>query len=172
MNDLRNRYTLTKGSTQKMVNTPCVILADIQTSFCLSRLSFCFCFLLRLCGDDQAYSSPIAPTTNLLLASADLRCVTLDQGRNWSWYACLLNSLSYNLTLTFEDVTTRGNYYPDKSMATAAVSHRCAIEAGARLICTEPATIPARHESDQSWFRESCRENRGAHEAGTTKSRR
>ena len=24
--------------------------------------------------------------------------------------------------LTFEDVTTRGNYYPDKSMATAAVS--------------------------------------------------
>jgi len=26
VNDLRNRYTLTKGSTQKMVNTPCVIL--------------------------------------------------------------------------------------------------------------------------------------------------
>lgn len=25
VNDLRNRYTLTKGSTQKMVNTPCVI---------------------------------------------------------------------------------------------------------------------------------------------------
>jgi len=24
--------------------------------------------------------------------------------------------------LTFQDVTTRGNYYPDKSMATAAVS--------------------------------------------------
>lgn len=24
VNDLRNRYTLTKGSTQKMVNTPCV----------------------------------------------------------------------------------------------------------------------------------------------------
>lgn len=26
VNDLRNRYTLTKGSTQKMVNTPCVML--------------------------------------------------------------------------------------------------------------------------------------------------
>lgn len=26
VNDLRNRYTLTKGSTQKMVNIPCVIL--------------------------------------------------------------------------------------------------------------------------------------------------
>jgi len=26
VNDLRNRYTLTKGSTQKMVNTPCVKL--------------------------------------------------------------------------------------------------------------------------------------------------
>lgn len=25
--------------------------------------------------------------------------------------------------LTFQDVTTRGSYYPDKSMATAAVSH-------------------------------------------------
>jgi hypothetical protein len=25
VNDLRNRYTLTKGSTQKMVNIPCVI---------------------------------------------------------------------------------------------------------------------------------------------------
>lgn len=26
VNDLRNRYTLTKGSTQKMVNTPCCLL--------------------------------------------------------------------------------------------------------------------------------------------------
>lgn len=25
INDLRNRYTLTKGSTQKMVNTPVVV---------------------------------------------------------------------------------------------------------------------------------------------------
>ena len=30
VNDLRNRYTLTKGSTQKMVNTPCVILPLID----------------------------------------------------------------------------------------------------------------------------------------------
>jgi hypothetical protein len=33
VNDLRNRYTLTKGSTQKMVNTPCVnISTDISGS--------------------------------------------------------------------------------------------------------------------------------------------
>jgi hypothetical protein len=32
VNDLRNRYTLTKGSTQKMVNTPCVILTDIPSA--------------------------------------------------------------------------------------------------------------------------------------------
>ena len=31
VNDLRNRYTLTKGSTQKMVNTPCVIPTDIPS---------------------------------------------------------------------------------------------------------------------------------------------
>ena len=30
VNDLKNRYTLTKGSTQKMVNTPCVILPLIS----------------------------------------------------------------------------------------------------------------------------------------------
>lgn len=32
VNDLRNRYTLTKGSTQKMVNTPCVISTDIPSA--------------------------------------------------------------------------------------------------------------------------------------------
>jgi hypothetical protein len=33
VNDLRNRYTLTKGSTQKMVNTP-VIFADTLRRSC------------------------------------------------------------------------------------------------------------------------------------------
>lgn len=32
VNDLRNRYTLTKGSTQKMVNTPCCFLLIYQAS--------------------------------------------------------------------------------------------------------------------------------------------
>jgi len=37
VNDLRNRYTLTKGSTQKMVNTPCVNIPLIhQVSVCLA----------------------------------------------------------------------------------------------------------------------------------------
>lgn len=33
VNDLRNRYTLTKGSTQKMVNTPCVNIPLIPPGF-------------------------------------------------------------------------------------------------------------------------------------------
>jgi hypothetical protein len=33
VNDLRNRYTLTKGSTQKMVNTPCVNIPLIHQAF-------------------------------------------------------------------------------------------------------------------------------------------
>lgn len=33
VNDLRNRYTLTKGSTQKMVNTPCCLSADESSCF-------------------------------------------------------------------------------------------------------------------------------------------
>lgn len=40
VNDLRNRYTLTKGSTQKMVNTPCVNIPLIHQAF-FTRYSFC-----------------------------------------------------------------------------------------------------------------------------------
>ncbi len=43
VNDLRNRYTLTKGSTQKMVNTPCVNTPLIHQAFLrniLKSLSF------------------------------------------------------------------------------------------------------------------------------------
>ena len=50
----------------------------------------------------------------------------LDQRRNWRRYAPvhdrLFNSLRITQAHTFQDVTTRGNYYPDKRMATAAVS--------------------------------------------------
>lgn len=45
VNDLKNRYTLTKGSTQKMVNTPCVIFPLIAQSDCshFQRWKFPFC---------------------------------------------------------------------------------------------------------------------------------
>jgi hypothetical protein len=51
--------------------------------------------------------------------------------------------------LTFEDVTTRGNYYPDKSMATAAVSYSVwpQILADGRI---ESASLPPRYEHDQA----------------------
>ncbi|KAL4878542.1 hypothetical protein BJY04DRAFT_221043 [Aspergillus karnatakaensis] len=64
INDLRNRYTLTKGSTQKMVITP-IASTDLPGAF------------------------PLTPAV-----------IIKDE--------------------TGADVTTRGNYYPDKSMATAA----------------------------------------------------
>lgn len=51
----------------------------------------------------------------------------LDQRGNWSWYETppsylLICYRESWLTLTLKDVTTRGNYYPDKSMATPSVS--------------------------------------------------
>ncbi|OOF97820.1 hypothetical protein ASPCADRAFT_34248, partial [Aspergillus carbonarius ITEM 5010] len=75
INDLRNRYTLTKGSTQKMVITP-IASADPPGTLVASWLP----------------SSPCA----------------------FAWPSFPLSSF------LFCDVTTRGNYYPDKSMATAA----------------------------------------------------
>jgi hypothetical protein len=35
-----------------------------------------------------------------------------------------------SLSMNFQDVTTRGNYYPDKSMATAAVWVSCYLYIG------------------------------------------
>jgi hypothetical protein len=56
VNDLRNRYTLTKGSTQKMVNTPCVNTPLIyQTFFIDTTLSLLSFPSMMLCGDFQAY---------------------------------------------------------------------------------------------------------------------
>jgi len=50
----------------------------------------------------------------------------LDQRRNWRRYASvhyrLFNPFRTKSAHTFQDVTTRGNYYPDKRLATAAVS--------------------------------------------------
>lgn len=40
--------------------------------------------------------------------------------------------------LTFQDVTTRGNYYPDKSMATAAVSTCLASKTISLIIVQNP----------------------------------
>lgn len=62
VNDLRNRYTLTKGSTQKMVNTSCVIYPLIhQAPRHLARhlctlYSPCSPYIVLACvGDGQAY---------------------------------------------------------------------------------------------------------------------
>lgn len=43
VNDLRNRYTLTKGSTQKMVNTPCCLLTSLISKAILFLVSLVHC---------------------------------------------------------------------------------------------------------------------------------
>lgn len=55
-----------------------------------------------------------------------------------------------------EDVTTRGNYYPDKSMATAAVSRLPRITASihADVVSLEPPALPTRHQHHKRWPRE------------------
>ena len=84
VNDLRNRYTLTKGSTQKMVNTPCVNISLIYQAFITgTRESWLHSpspFLLSTTSFGVESSSlpearDIALTTPSL-ASADSRCVT------------------------------------------------------------------------------------------------
>lgn len=53
----------------------------------------------------------------------------LDQRRDWRWYASahdrFIDLHRTRLAHMFQDVTTRGNYYPDKKMATPAVSGVC-----------------------------------------------
>lgn len=73
VNDLRNRYTLTKGSTQKMVNTPRVKATDTSQTI-LSHISILSLLSCSLCVDDQAHSSAIAllqtPLWHLLTPAA------------------------------------------------------------------------------------------------------
>lgn len=155
VNDLRNRYTLTKSSTQKMVNTPYVAIPLIFQTLVQSSNSTLFSFsrYCQSCGRLQAYSSAIARTTKTSVASADLRCVTSRSKKKPA-----LVRYTYTLTLlrifmlTFEDVTTRGNYVPDKSMATAAVSYLCwfpfEIHECKLILNLEPASIPPCNEHD------------------------
>lgn len=54
--------------------------------------------------------------------------------------------LTYNLlTVNLQDVTTRGSYYPDKSMATAVVSHSRISMSEANLTSLESAAVLARY---------------------------
>ena len=52
--------------------------------------------------------------------------------------------------LTFEDVTTRGSYYPDKSMATAAVSLSSFWDGNVLIEDVESTSLPSCHEYDQA----------------------
>nr|pir hypothetical protein B1D1.50 [imported] - Neurospora crassa [Neurospora crassa] len=87
VNDLRNRYLLTKGSTQKMVITPWLTHSSTVS---------------------------IRETASVLLASP------------FMLYNLVRDTLAYRRhelfidRFLFKDVTTRGSYYPDKSMATPA----------------------------------------------------
>ncbi|TXC07164.1 hypothetical protein FocTR4_00003077 [Fusarium oxysporum f. sp. cubense] len=94
VNDLRNRYLLTKGSTQKMVNTPDLKPTDLPRTAPL-ELS------LHLDREYHAYSL-IARFNTPFVAPADSH---------------LIRSKTKP---ALQDITTRGSYYPNKSMATAA----------------------------------------------------
>ena len=79
VNDLRNRYTLTKGSTQKMVNI-LVIPTDISrhqsfesaSDSCGSIFPFCYHLWENVSSLHWAGIAPYKPS----LASADHHCVT------------------------------------------------------------------------------------------------
>jgi hypothetical protein len=73
VNDLRNRYTLTKGSTQKMVNilAICRLISSGVTTFFPSLYMYT-CVVVT-----EAYRSPLtAFLANTNFASADLKRVT------------------------------------------------------------------------------------------------
>lgn len=63
--------------------------------------------------------------------------------------------------MCIKDVTTRGNYYPDKAMATAAVSEK-ARDRYTRHVpnhVVEPAALPTRHQHEQRRTRKSSPED-------------
>jgi hypothetical protein len=78
VNDLRNRYTLTKGSTQKMVP-----MTPHCQCCCSSRI------VARVSGQPQILRQlnklPIT-MHHSKIASADMIPVPLDQRRDWRWY--------------------------------------------------------------------------------------
>jgi hypothetical protein len=74
VNDLRNRYTLTKGSTQQMVNTPCVISTDILSVIRPPTFPP-DAFHSPLCVGTIKLTGSAIVLTNTSVASADLRCV-------------------------------------------------------------------------------------------------
>lgn len=55
VNDLRNRYTLTKGSTQKMVNTRLVISADTSSDAPKENIHSPFALHRHVCENGLAY---------------------------------------------------------------------------------------------------------------------
>lgn len=140
VNDLRNRYTLTKGATQKMVKLvpPQVPGWTFVTTnqpfpkstpppyvlFCYTHVAFIQLFSGIVWRLNTAQSLELHKQLRVLPLT--LHPCYLDQGRNWRRYA-LISSLNLNVrtrfahAVGFQDVTTRGAYYPDKSMATPAV---------------------------------------------------
>jgi hypothetical protein len=68
--------------------------------------------------------------------------------------------------LTFEDVTTRGNYYPDKSMATAAVSILFSFKTLVTDMIAESPAVPPHHEYHEERPRAGSHQDRRANEAG------
>lgn len=77
VNDLRNRYLLTKGSTQKMVNSPCEFL--LITSDSISALYLSYYFSSCVCGRFCLPRSMLARTRIPSVASADRKFLNLDQ---------------------------------------------------------------------------------------------
>lgn len=71
INDLRNRYTLTKGLTQKQVITPCVIHTDSLPATSSEPQPGELAVLSLSCEDDDAYYS------NLILTNPSLHLLTM-----------------------------------------------------------------------------------------------
>lgn len=104
VNDLRNRYTLTKGATQEMVNTPCVntplIISDPSLYSIALLLASSPSFLSKciICVEvlDAYQKARIARATHPSLASADSRCVT-SRSRKKPELVCYTYNLLFNI---------------------------------------------------------------------------
>lgn len=77
VNDLRNRYLLTKSSTQKMVNNiPWLIPTDLHQSYISFRLGGSLPVLYHtVCEQFCLHGSVLARTRIPSVASADLQCL-------------------------------------------------------------------------------------------------